>query len=70
MKPLSHKKKIIRQWIFPLAAIFFIIFIFGFIIYSSGFLIANLNQALNADVKAAQPVQFDIEGFEKLNLIK
>ncbi|MDI6820757.1 MAG: hypothetical protein QMD65_01080 [Patescibacteria group bacterium] len=71
MKKKSFRKiRIIQQWIFPLAVVILIIFISGFIIYSSGFLISHLNKALNVDVKAASPIQFDIEGFEKLNLVR
>lgn len=40
------------------------------IIYLISFLASNLNLALNVKINPTEVKQFDIQGFEKLNLLK
>ncbi len=41
----------------------------GFVVYDFLFLISNFNKALGATLEPSFSGGFDIEGFEKLNLI-
>ena len=41
-----------------------------FTIYNFMFLGKNLNNAFNIEARSSSEIKFDIEGFEKLNLIK
>lgn len=70
MAKFSHHKKISKDIVFPIFGIFLAVIIAGFAIYSMTFLVSHINDALNTPVKAGDQPSFDIQGFEKLNLIQ
>lgn len=63
-------KKIPKQAIFSVAAVFMFAVLIGFTIYNLIFLVSNFNKTLNHQLEKKTILGFDIEGFEKLNLIK
>ena len=58
-----------RQTLFYILAIFLFLIAGGFVISNFLFLISNFNEALLESPPLPPPLQFDIEGFEKLDLI-
>lgn len=68
-KPLSTTSKTSKEKLFPILAAVLAILFGGVAIYSVTFLVSHLNEALNTEVRASAPPSFDIQGFEKLNLI-
>jgi hypothetical protein len=65
-------KKLFRKQItFTVLAIIFSLSALAFIIYSSVFLIVELNKSLTiGNDEETKSIRFDIEGYEKLNLGK
>jgi|GEM_PF-6521194 len=61
----SSKKKF---FLFFFASVMFLC-VAGFVVYDFLFLISNFNKALGATLEPSFSGGFDIEGFEKLNLI-
>jgi len=55
--------------LFVLAGVLAILTIF-LVSYLTLNLLSNLNKALNIELAPVSATQFDIEGFEKLNLVK
>ena len=62
-------KKMREALIFVLAGAM-VIFTVSFVFYLIGFLLPRLNKALNVEMTPPSATQFDIDGFEKLNLIR
>ena len=63
-------KKIPKQALFSVLAVFMFMVVVGFTIYNLIFLVSNFNKTLNNQPGKKTISGFDIEGFEKLNLIK
>ncbi|MFA6407301.1 MAG: hypothetical protein WCV80_01175 [Candidatus Paceibacterota bacterium] len=59
-----------RQGFFSILAVVLIIIIVGLVIYLSTFLISNFGTALELGGEGVPKEQFDIKGFETLNLVK
>lgn len=59
-----------KQLTFTILAGLMVLLILGFVIYVSAFLASNLNKSLSVPGKTPVVQKFDIEGFEKLNLVK
>ena len=67
----SVRAKSLRQLMFLGMAAAFALALLGFVIYVSMFLSRHLRGALSSDLSQPIPFQrFDMEGFEKLDLIK
>ena len=64
------KLHISRQGFFSILAIILIILIVGLVIYLSTFLVTNFGTALEFGGENIPKEQFDIKGFETLNLVK
>jgi len=63
--------KLKHQTIFYIVAILLIVFTLGLLVYLTIFLISQLSSVSGEQAISQPPIQgFDIEGFEKLNLIK
>lgn len=65
----SGKLKFSKDSVFSIIGVFAAFILGAFAIYSATFLVSHINEALNTDVRASDAPSFDIEGFEKLNLI-
>lgn len=60
-----------RQIEFIVLIIILALLVIGFSVYNVAFLLTNLDKALGADeAMKAKPINFEIERFEKLELIK
>ncbi len=59
-----------KEWLFIILASVMILVTGAFVIYSIVFLGSSLNNALNAPTPPPAHLQFDIQGFQSLNLIQ
>lgn len=59
-----------NQMTFLIGAILLSLIVIGISIYLLTFLVSNLSDVLSVKAKPAQTKQFDIQGFEKLNLTR
>jgi len=73
MKSLSLKSmsgSFVRQTMFSVLAIVLIVILGFVVIYSTTFIIESSESALNISVEPAPQQRFDIQGYEKLQLVK
>ena len=66
----SYSSKLGRQYVFLVIAIVMLVIVGGFIIFSLNFLISNFNDVLLPQLTLPSILEFDIQGFEELDLIK
>jgi len=59
-----------KRALFIMMAVILFAIVSVVVIYNFIFLVANFTKVLNADTVKKQSPEFDIQGFEKLNLIK
>lgn len=60
----------VRQTMFSVLAIVLIVILGFVVIYSTTFIIESSESALNISVEPAPQQRFDIQGYEKLQLVK
>ena len=60
----------VRQTMFSVLAIVSIVILGFVVIYSTTFIIESSESALNISVEPAPQQRFDIQGYEKLQLVK
>jgi hypothetical protein len=63
LKKIRHIFLFVGGGILAIATVWLVIYMFGF-------LLVNLSKATNVDISSHSKVEFDTEGFEKLNLMK
>ncbi len=59
-----------KQYIFLVVAAVLLIVVVALVVWGLGFLISNFTEALTEPVSSMPLLQFDIEGFERLNLVR
>lgn len=64
------KKSESKEYYFLIAAFLLLVVISGLVIYSLTFLVSNFADSFTPPRTAAPVLKFDIQGFEKLNLIR
>jgi len=64
------KEKLNNQMLFFVMAIVMVLITLSLSIYLLMFLVSNLGQVFTINARPVPTQQFDIQGFEKLNLIK
>ncbi|RJQ27011.1 hypothetical protein C4565_05965 [Candidatus Parcubacteria bacterium] len=73
MKPLSLQSmsnSFVRQTIFSALAIFLIVVLGFIVVYSTTFILKKSESALEISVEAAPQQRFDVQGYEKLQIVK
>ena len=64
------KIKASRQFLFSVLTVFLFVAMVALVVYNFVFLISNFGKVFVGDDRQNPPRGFDIEGFERLNLIR
>ena len=59
-----------KQFVFLVMAVLMVVLIVAFVILTFAFLLSRFESVLNQDSVIVPPLEFDIQGFERLNLLQ
>lgn len=68
--PKSISKSFVRQTVFSVLAIFLFLILGFVVIYATTFIVKNSESALDISVEPSPAQRFDLQGYEKLEIVK